>query len=189
MTAALKNYIEVGECHEWQGAFDVQQPVIKLTKKPRTTLSVRREIWKGAGRPLNKGCVIFPSVCLNTACVRLEHMTEARHGEQLTAYAKAGKLRHTPATIARLTLAARSREATVLTMEKAREVRALAASGLSSVQVAQQTGLPRHSVSDILGGRIWRESVLVSSVFNWMPPPAVPSVDNSALRYRAKKAA
>jgi hypothetical protein len=182
----LDRYVEVGECHEWTGPYDAKSPVFKTGPK---TYSVRRLVWQEAGRTVEKGRVIYAAVCLNNSCVRLDHLAEGPAGIQLRVRAQAGLMKHSPSTIANLTLAARARSQTVCTPEKARQCRDMNTEGRTRQEICEATGLTKAVVSDILGGRAWLESVTVSSVFNWRPIPAPAPKQNTAQRYKTRKAA
>lgn len=172
MTHNLTRYIEVGECHEWQGPFGAARctrvPIVKTRNTAGQTrnLPAVRLIWEAANGPIPDGRIVYRGCC-NPACVRLEHLVLGKLGDQIRARAKAGLAVHAPSTRAAMTASARRRPNVVNTIEQAREVRRLVADGLTDVAISAQTGVHTDMVADIRRGRSWRETAAVASVFSW----------------------
>lgn len=168
LQAALSNWEEVGECHEWRGLFDGSRPVLKWRDQDGTsrTIGVRRELWLRAGRKLPSGWVVVAK-CLNPACVRIEHGRAGKSGLQQKLRAGTPHMQRSAASRARLTIARRKRPGTTCTMEKARAARALKHDGIPVDEIAQMLELSVPVVKDVLSGRTWRETVVPSSVFNF----------------------
>lgn len=173
MSYDLTRYIEVGECHEWTGRFDMGKrtsgPIIKTRVHGKSVnLTVPRLVWLAAGRTIPAGHVVYRHCC-NDACIRLEHLRCGKRGAQLKHRATLGLAVHMQSTRANLTRAARSRSTTKYTADQAETVRQLAAQGLRDDDISQRTGVGRAMVADIRRGKAWAPSMGAGSVFAWRP--------------------
>ncbi|HTH11892.1 MAG TPA: HNH endonuclease, partial [Acidovorax sp.] len=113
-------------------------------------------IWERANGPVPEGKLVYRKCC-NNACVCLEHIAVGTRKDWAKARKKAGASKHSATTILALTMGARKRSTAKNSMEKAREVRLLAAMGLMQKQIAEETGVSKDMVSDICNNRSWRE--------------------------------
>lgn len=157
----LSNYVEVGDCHEWQGTFTKSRgsryPSVEFRQPDgkRKRMSVLRAVWLAAGRKIPKGHIVWRK-CANDACINLQHLRCGPRGSQLTHLATLGKMRHAPSTIAKLTLAARRRPTTTCTMAIADQIRALRGEGLTHERIAAEVGQGITVVKQVLRGETWR---------------------------------
>lgn len=161
MAQGLAEAIEVGECLEWQGFFGARgaTPIVKarnLDKQRTDNFPVVRELWEAAYGPVPEGKLTYRSCC-NNACILLDHIKVGTRQEWAANRAKAGLTRHHQSTIIALTLAARRRSNVVNNIDKARDVRALKADGLTIDAIVAQTGVSRAMVADIAQGGAWIE--------------------------------
>lgn len=152
---------EVGDCLEWQGCFSNHgtQPTVKAragTKNYSENLSVPRLLWEEANGPVPDGKLVYRKCC-NNACVLLDHITVGTRKEWAKARKKAGTSKHSAAAILALTMGARKRSTVKYSMEKAREVRMLASSGLLHREIALETGVSKDMVAEICQNKSWRE--------------------------------
>lgn len=153
---------EVGECLEWQGHFSNRgktQPSVKVRldgKNYSDNLSVPRLLWEAENGPVPAGKWVYRKCC-NNACVLLDHLAIGTRNDLMKARKKAGTTKHAPTTLIALTRAARKREATINTPERARMVRELLAGGERHEEVSARTGVSLAMVAEIGQGRAWRE--------------------------------
>lgn len=161
MAQGLAQAVEVGECLEWQGHFSCRgvTPIVKArnVEKQRTdNHSVPRELWEAAYGPIPEGKLVYRACC-NNACVLLWCLTIGTRKEWAKARKKAGVTAHHHVTKLHLTMAARRRSDVTNSMEKAREVRALAAERVRTDEISRLTGVHPTMVAEIRQGRSWRE--------------------------------
>lgn len=159
--AGLMKAEEVGDCLEWQGPFACKEttPVVKARhagKKRTENFSVPRLLWEAKRGPIPAGKLVYRR-CHNNACVLDEHLMLGTRKEWFASRKRAGLTKHSTATLVRLTVAARRRLRTVNTMEKAREVRQLAAAKVRNVEIVQRTGVSPAMVAEMRQGTAWRE--------------------------------
>lgn len=111
------------------------------------------------------GHYAFPTLdCEHANCVSPDHSrfgTRKDFGGFLRAK---GSLRGLPKKVR--ACRENGRKVAKLTMEKAREIRAL---DMPDEVIAQRYGVSRSTVQAVRGGRLWREGAANSSVFNWRP--------------------
>ena len=153
--------IEVGECLEWQGPFSCggRTPVAKaktLEKKRTDNFAVPRELWAAAYGPIPAGMLVFRTCC-NNRCVLLDHLSIGTRKDWAKARKKMGATKHSPVAKPHLTLAARRRADVVNTMEKARQVRSLAAARIKTDEITRLTGVSPAMVAEIRQNSAWRE--------------------------------
>lgn len=165
LAQGLAQAAEVGDCLEWQGPFSCKgvTPCVKAkdpAKDPSTrrtdNFAVPRLLWAAANGPIPKGKLIYRTCC-NNACVCMDHLRCGSRAEWARARKRAGTSKHSATALLHLTLAARRRANIFNTIEKAREVRSLAAVGLKTPQIAAQTGVHPEMVYEIRRGDAWRE--------------------------------
>lgn len=161
MAQGLEQAIEVGECLEWQGFFSCRgvTPVVKarsLEKQRTDNYSVPRELWEAAYGPIPAGKLVY-RCCCNNACILLHHLTIGTRKDWAKARKKAGVTGHHHVAKLHLTLAARRRADVTNSMEKAREVRSLAAARVRTDEIALLTGVHPTMVAEMRQGRSWRE--------------------------------
>lgn len=160
--AGLARSLEVGDCIEWQGYMGNHgtQPCIKMRldgKRSTSNIPVPRILWENENGPVPEGRLVYRKCC-NNRCVNVDHIKTGTRAEWARARKKAGVSKHNPSTLITLTQSARKRRTTVNSLERARMVRELLASGLKREQVAEQTGVSLSMVIDIGAGRSWRET-------------------------------
>lgn len=165
--------IEVGDCLEWQGAMgcsgSASQPIIKTRRDGKPIeIYVARKVWELNRGPIPAGRIVYRSCC-NNRCVGIDHLRLGRRGDAMRARKRLGLSKHSPSTIAALTVGIRKGPNVKYTIEAAREVRRLAANGLGTGEISAATGVHPDMVSDIRRGRAWRETAPVGSVFSWRP--------------------
>lgn len=161
IAAGLAKAQEVGDCLEWQGYMTNHgtQPAIKMRlegRKYTSNIPVPRLLWEQANGPLEPGKLVYRKCC-NNACICLDHIAVGTRADWAKARKKAGATKHSPSTRMTLTIAARSRANVKYSMEIAREVRQLAASGMLQIEVAKLTGVSKDMVTDICNNKSWRE--------------------------------
>ena len=162
LTEGLANSNEVGDCLEWGGYYDCVTPAIKSRevrngKSHVINVTVPRVIWEAKNGPVPAGKLVFRT-CQNNSCVAEGHIACGTRADWAKARKKAGTSKHSPATIVAMTIAARKRTNTINTMEKAREVRQLACTGMDRHAVARETGVSPDMVSDICANRAWKDT-------------------------------
>lgn len=174
MSYDLTRFVEVGDCHEWTGPFELgkrsKRPIVNVRNESGNgeKLAVPRLVWLAAGRTIPAGHVIYRHCC-NDSCIRLEHLRCGKRGAQLKHRGAMGLAVHMQSTRANLTLAARSRSTTKYTADQAEAVRQLAAQGLRDDDISQRTGVGLAMVADIRRGKAWAPSIGAASVFGWRP--------------------
>lgn len=151
---------EVGECLEWQGniAKD-RQPSVGFRfpgKGYSDNVSVPRFLWERENGPIPAGKMVYRKCC-NNACVRQDHLAVGKRADAIRARMKQGATKHSAATIMSITIKARKRTTTLNSLEKAKEVRLLAAEGLNRKEISERTGVSVPMVVDIRAGRAWRD--------------------------------
>jgi hypothetical protein len=161
LAQGLEQAVEVGNCLEWHGPFACRgvTPVVKVRnhEKQRTdNHSVPRQLWEAAYGPIPEGKLVYRSCC-NNACVLLWCLTIGARKDWARARKKAGVTGHHHTTKLHLTMAARRRADVTNSMEKAREVRLLAAERVKTDEISQRTGVHPTMVAEIRQGRAWRE--------------------------------
>lgn len=173
MTLDLSRYDEVGECHEWHGAYGcgttAHTPIVRkrVNGKP-VNLIVAREVWLAAHGSIPAGRLIYRHCC-NAKCVRLEHLRCGRRGDQLRRRAALGLAGHRPSTRASITRSARCRATTRYTVAQAGQVKDLVACGVLDAEISSATGVGQAMVADIRRGKAWRDTTPAGSVFSWRP--------------------
>jgi hypothetical protein len=162
LSEGLAKAVEVGECLEWQGAFSnhYTQPCVKHRKpgsKSASNLSVPQLIWEAKNGPKPPGSVIFRT-CTNNACIHDDHIACGTRADWQKARKKAGATKHSLATKIKITTKARSRPTTLNTLDKARQIRLLAAEGVGIEESARITGVSESMALEIRCGRAWRDT-------------------------------
>lgn len=154
--------VEVGECLEWQGAFSCGgvTPCIKSREGKTYTAAhaVCRLLWERERGPIPDGRLIYRKCC-NNACVKLEHLRCGTRAEWKANQKRNGITKHSALTRLKQTVSGRNRPTTKYSMEQARQVRVLRATGMSYPQIAQATGVHEAMVADIAQGSAWKETV------------------------------
>jgi hypothetical protein len=159
LDAGLARVVEIGECIEWQGKFACKGatpvvPFFNREKRRTDNASVPRLIWERDHGPIPAGKLVYRTCC-NNACVR--HLACGTRKDAMRARRKAGTTAHAPTTRITLTLAARRRANVSNSIEKARQVRQLAAASVKTDEIAQRTGVHPTMVAEIRQGRCWLE--------------------------------
>ncbi len=117
-------------CHVWQGEPSQRYPSLKIKGKPK---KVHAWVWEQANGPIPPGLVLHHR-CENPRCCRLDHL------ELATTASNAQRARHTK-----------------LTMEKAEQIRHLAAGGEHSYRrLAEMYGVSRGTIEGVVYGHTWR---------------------------------
>ena len=106
----------------------------------RQLLAAHRAAWELAYGPIQAGQVVMHA-CDNPRCVRLEHLRLGTQAENI----------HDSVNKGRFNTFGRQR----LNATQVREIRALAALGVRQVDIAQQFGVKRHSISGIVNRKSW----------------------------------
>jgi hypothetical protein len=155
----LAEAVEVGECLEWQSYFMCKgaTPAVKArnaAKGNSENIPACRLIWERDHGPIPAGKLIYRTCC-NCACVR--HLACGTRKDWARARKKAGTTAHSTIAKLHLTLAARRRSDVTNTMEKAREVRSLAAARVKTDEISRLTGVHPTMVAEIRQGNSWRE--------------------------------
>jgi hypothetical protein len=169
---ARKAWVEVwlDERTEKAGAHALWQLAMTRDGKPRTTvfqekaLNIRRMVFSALhGRNIKPGHQIVP-VCGDPACMScLREMTQAgRIGLQF----EQGKYGTTTAQAKRV---ATNRAKASFSLERARELRAMRAQGLTYEVIAGRMGISLSGAQKIGAGELWRETAPNASVFSWRP--------------------
>ncbi len=163
--------VEVGECVEWTGPMgcggDAGKPIYKRWNgRYNTNEPVCREIWALTRGPISPGRIVYRKCC-NDRCIGC--LALGVRGDAMRQRKKLGLAKHSPSTRAALTSGARGRAGIKGSIESARAVRDLLATGSTRTNAAKQTGLPLNIVTDIGLGRSWLETSHASSVFSWRP--------------------
>jgi hypothetical protein len=161
LAIGMANAQEVGDCLEWQGTFSNKgtQPTVKYRSGTKTfseNLSVPKMLWERENGPVPEGKIVFRKCC-NNACVLQAHIVVGTRKEWQKARKRAGATKHSPATIISLTIAARNRETTLNSTQRAQAVRELLAAGKKQEDVVAETGVSIHMVKDIGRNRSWRD--------------------------------
>jgi len=168
----LARCIEVGECLEWQGPFgtgrNAATPILRKRYDGHSdNLPVLRILWQTEHGPIPAGKIVYRH-CGNDRCVC--HIKLGKRGDAHRRRKQLGLMKHSPATLAALTRGARSRENVKCSEERASEIRAMLAEGMTDQEIMDSTGLSRYVVADVRLGRTWKPAVPVASVFGWRPP-------------------
>jgi hypothetical protein len=159
----LEKAQEVGDCLEWQGSMDHGKTPVVKTREFRNgrdvvlNITVGKLIWTKKNGPLKPGQIVYRKCC-NNACVCEAHLAAGTHADKMSARKKAGATKHSTASVIKQTIAARAREQTKYSIDKAREVRSLLSEGLSQKEVSEQTGVSLDMVRQIGNGRSWRDT-------------------------------
>ncbi len=163
--------LEEGDCVLWTGRMGTSSckttPIYKSKIDGHwQNIPVCRKVWEFTRGPIPAGKIIYRSCC-NDRC--LGCLVLGVRGDAMRLRKKLGLSKHSPSTRASLTSGARGRSNIKHTIEQAREVRALLATGLPRVEISHRTGVTRDAIGDIATGRAWRETSYASSVFSWRP--------------------
>jgi hypothetical protein len=155
----LAQAVEVGECLEWQGFFSCKgaTPVVKISnrEKHRTeNVSVPRLLWERDHGAIPEGKLVYRHCC-NNACIA--HLACGTRADWAKARKKAGVTGHSPVAKLHLTMGARRRSNVTNTMDKAREVRSLAAARMRTDEISRQTGVSPAMVAEMRQNTAWRE--------------------------------
>lgn len=159
----LSNAVEVGDCLEWQGPFGCggTTPIVKgrvLGKRSTRNFIVCRTMWEQKNGPVPEGKVVYRKCC-NNACVREDHLRCGTRAEFKENLKKHGRTKHKAATKLRMIVSARARPTIKLSLEKAREIRALKAENLTNRAISRALGVSECMVGDIVREKAWREIV------------------------------
>jgi hypothetical protein len=152
--------VEEGECRLWKGSMRMGVPQASVQGLRGT--NVRRWLWQKTKGPIPDGFLVMPG-CFHQRC--LCHLKLATRAECNAEHAKRGVYR-TPAVRAAKTAGVRAK-AKRYSMEKARELRELRSAGMSLKSIAERTGMPYSSVTQICRGHNWAEAMNGASVFSW----------------------
>ncbi len=150
LEAIKANCDEVGDCWEWRGCLDGIAPVMRISMT-RRLVGVRRWILEEAGK-MKEGHLACAK-CENPRCVAPEHAVALTRHQLQARTAKTTRYGNSIARKQKLAMARRARE-TVLTLEKAQEMRA---SGLSSRAAAKVYGCGQSAAADAIAGRTWQD--------------------------------
>jgi hypothetical protein len=143
--------------------------------KPKTTVSVhvhgrgkmpaRRIAWEyGRGEAPPAGRMVAYS-CKSHDCCNPAHLRLV-DGAGLGKLTKANGRMQTMAKRSAVQATSRSRARTKLTLELAHWIRE---SAQTQTEIGHAIGIGQGAVSDVITGKTWRESSVVSSVFSWRP--------------------
>lgn len=159
LTRGLADAVEVGDCLEWRGRYSCKgaTPCVQFRDHEKgyvTNASVPRLLWEREHGPIPAGKLIYRTSC-NNACML--HLACGTRKDWARARKKAGTSRHSATTRLHMTLAARRRADVTNDIEKAREVRSLAAAKVTVSEIAAVTGVHPTMVKEIRQGRAWRE--------------------------------
>lgn len=166
--------VEVGECWEWQGWMSTHgQPQMKLPRalpsKPGTltrNYAVTMLVWEAHhGAFLKPGWVVWRT-CRNERCLAPEHLRAGTRAQMLQAMKRAGAFARSQDAIAAITNAARRRVGTKLSIQDAREIRAMHGE-VPAGELAARYGVESAHIHRIWRLQAWREAVPAASVFSW----------------------
>ena len=133
-----------------------KNPAKDPSNRHTDNFSVPRELWEAAYGPIPEGKLCYRDCC-NNACILLHHLTIGTRKDWAKARKKAGVTSHHHTTKLHLTMAARRRADVTNSIEKAREVRALAAARVRTDEISRLTGVHPTMVAEMRQGRAWRE--------------------------------
>lgn len=161
----LQHYVtEEGECMLWKcGKNGDGYPQARIDGQP---VNIRAWVFRMSGKKRSDSQVVT-SNCGNRDCVNPAHLIAATRSSTNAAAYRSGNRNAQQEIAARRERAAKQGGvwAHKLTLEKAREIRALKGTNVSQQQIAAQYGVSRSTVGEIWSGRRWRESSF--SVFTW----------------------
>lgn len=154
--------VEVGDCLEWQGAMSNRSclPVLTHRREKNGTvkhLSVPKLLYEQSGRTLKTGYIVYRNCC-NNRCVNVDHIVSGTKAQWHANRAKKGLAKHSIATKLKITEKARARPTTINSMEKAQEIRYLAAEGLSVRETMERTGVSEAMIVDIRRNHSWKQA-------------------------------
>lgn len=159
---------DAGACWLWTAGIDQDgYGRFRHDGRPRLAHVIAWEIEHGAvpaGRKVHR-----ISTCTNRACVRPDHLMV---GDQRSAIRARDARGNGPA--------GERNAAAKMTADKARELRAAAAAGVTTRELAERFGLHTTTVSDIVAGRLWASAA--------PPAPASPAVGRPALPFNLEEA-
>lgn len=124
-------------CWIWKGALKSSgygNVRVTVSRGQAKTVDAHRFMYERSYGPVPEGMHLHHR-CGMRACVNPEHLEVASQLEHNRSHAK-------------------------LTMESAREIRALAATGASLAQLGRRFGVARRTIHDVLRGYTWREDPL-----------------------------
>ena len=159
----LEKAQEVGDCLEWQGSMDHGKTPVVKTRELRNgrevvvNITVAKLIWTKKHGPLKPGQIVYRKCC-NNACVCEDHLAAGTRQDFMNARKRVGATKHSTASVIKQTIAARAREQTKYSIDKAREVRSLLSEGLTLKEVSEQTGVSFDMVRQMGSGRSWRDT-------------------------------
>lgn len=154
--------VEVGECLEWQGAMSNKKtlPVLTYRSTPNGTarhLGIPKLLYQNSGKKIRNGYIVYRKCC-NNKCVNIDHIVAGTKAQWHANRVKNGMTKHSISTKLKITAKARARPTTINTMEKAQEIRLLAAEGVSVRDTIERTGVSYDMVLEIRGNKSWKQS-------------------------------
>lgn len=154
---------EVGNCWLWRQSVNKSgYPILKIDRKPWRI--ARWVLTQTLGREIGAGMCASPSCgdrrCCSPTCLREATRSEVTHKGH-----KSGARAANHQSVIRYREAIIRRGGAILSMEKAREIRAR--DDLSAAAIAREYGVSASSIKLLRANKTWREPG--ASVFNWRP--------------------
>ena len=157
--------VEVGECCEWVGTVGATgYPVKRFMGHHMTVRRMAYCLHHGLTPDDIEGLTVWAK-CNNRRCVSPHCMVLGLRGEMQRTLGSDGRMAPTPARIAILTKTRRARSKLPEGMDTAKAIRARRAAGESKDVLAQEYGISKKTVNDILAMRTWAETLARASVF------------------------
>lgn len=126
-------------------------------------VSTRGAVWKASGRPMSEGCRLVMT-CRNRLCLCISHMAPMTYSEAQKFAAEGGAYKSLRHNVARLV---NSRKHAKLDRDKVLAIKAEVAAGRRRKDIANERGLCRSTVDQIMRGVRWSTTLAPNaSVFN-----------------------
>ena len=157
--------VEVGECFEWVGTVGATGYPVKRFMGHHMTVRRMAYCLHHALTPADIEGLTVWAKCNNRRCIGPNCMVLGLRGEMQRTLGSDGRMAPTPARIAILTKTRRARSKLPEGMDTAKAIRARRAAGESKDVLAQEYGISKKTVNDILAMRTWAETISGASVF------------------------
>lgn len=155
---------EEGDCMLWNHSLNSDgYPQARIDGD---TVNVRQWVFAQTGKTKKAGWCLSTR-CGNKDCVNPEHLMQITRSSANVAAYKTGRRNVATERATRRATAAKIGGvwAPKLTIEQAREIRALLSSGITQTELAKRYGVSRSTIGGIWSGKRWKEETF--SVFTW----------------------
>lgn len=163
----LDRCTEVGECWQWSQAVNSAGTPMTYYEARNGVSALRVTYCIANGLCLSDlvGLLVWTS-CRSSTCCRPEHLIVGTRAQHAAWRRRHGLTAQTPQAIASMTNSVRARPTTKLSMERARDMRALYADGKSLKEIGAAHGVSGDMARKVVRNRNWREATRGASVFN-----------------------